>query len=1205
MVNTRNNQYLEPAKEMQLHLHVNKTRGGASLSRYANGNKSKTVQRNENQEELDDYFNQINLSPLPTQEEVDQLLQDTNEYQYEPYSPNQHSYPQNTDSIHTQVPQSQNNHSISTENSEITYEQNYLSPVISQNNYQQSTQSSNITHNQNLESPLNQHDHDNLENLQNHEPINNPNPPNNLSFLTQTDPNMNILNIPDDEFGRLTQLLTSNTSIPKNLLGPIRSIYERYMNKASATNEDIDWKKLFLLPIILHTNSLPSIPNKVRKDRLKDNIRLLYHDEWTQFTFKYFFLFSGTKKYKISRSEEEKNKLIMRYIKSGEISKAVKIVNSSNLIIPKNNTTLLKLSSKFPDKYRDEDELPAEFWTEVENYNINNDPNVVPITTTVEKLEKLLIDKKRLIAPGFDLLRFEHVKSLFAVQCSNVTEGIQAYRENLTNIINTLISGKLPPGAANFLRGINLNALPKEEGSDDIRPIGLQVLYRKIAGSVINSSPQFRDFSSNHFKGTQYCLTSNGAEKIAHCLQAIIDADNTKDIFTPDANNAFNSLNLKHALYQIKLNIPSILPYLREIYGKSSTAWYELLPNINPDSHIVAGIHKEEGVDQGCVSASFLYSMGINPLLQDIKNILGNDGFVKFFADDGNLAAPTENMINVIKLMSSNGPSLGYTMNKTKGKYLMGRCTSEQEAIEKKNYLISLNFAPPDSIIIHPSNRQENNAIYGTVAVGTPIGTDAFIKNFMQKKLEELSIEVENITKIPDPQAKHLILKYSFSQKITFLLRTTSPSLNKNLISKFTDLKRKIFTNILGRTISDIAWKQCSLPTSMSGLGYGDSALTSLVANIASIYDSKDELKNLVDIGLIPARSLKKYSRCFSSLKTFNEYINPNPTPENPHINSFPGLTSLRDGKSLQSTLMSKLREYSTNKYITDLTQSLPNDQQGLRKKIIHFNSLTGDLSSQWLNKCPTSDDFTFTSDQFRILLARRLLIPVHTFIPGSKCPCGKNLDDAGNHISSFCNKDRSLHTIHNNVLRTIDLAGRNQGLNLVMELSTFSSPTDDPNEKRPDITITNWPTGNSIKIMDLAITNPVSDSIQYSATPISLDPERLLKKREQQKIQKYRRLVESKGGTFEPLVIGTSGNITKTTSKLLRTICSEQDDINSTAHRYKYDYWMARISFSLQKSIANEIIIRSGRVNGKQYTTHHANNMFPDSVDIHLQMNG
>ncbi len=133
-----------------------------------------------------------------------------------------------------------------------------------------------------------------------------------------------------------------------------------------------------------------------------------------------------------------------------------------------------------------------------------------------------------------------------------------------------------------------------------------------------------------------------------------------------------------------------------------------------------------------------------------------------------------------------------------------------------------------------------------------------------------------------------------------------------------------------------------------------------------------------------------------------------------------------------------------------------------------------------------------------------------------------------------------------------------------------------------------------------------MSDSIQYSATPISLDPQRLLKKRAIQKIQKYRRLVESKGGSFEPLIIGTAGNTTNETMNLLRTICSNQDNNDSTVHRYKYEYWMAKISFSLHKTIANEIMIRSSRVNGRQYTaTHHANNMFPDSVDIHLEMNG
>jgi len=115
-----------------------------------------------------------------------------------------------------------------------------------------------------------------------------------------------------------------------------------------------------------------------------------------------------------------------------------------------------------------------------------------------------------------------------------------------------------------------------------VPPIGLQILYRKIAASVINSNKSFRDFASKHFANIQYCLSDCGSEKIAHCLQAIVDSNCSQDIFTPDASNAFNSLNIKCALYEVKKNFPSALPFLRQIYGSSSTAWYEVVNNSSP-----------------------------------------------------------------------------------------------------------------------------------------------------------------------------------------------------------------------------------------------------------------------------------------------------------------------------------------------------------------------------------------------------------------------------------------------------------------------------------------------------------------------------------------------------------------------------------------------------------------------------------------------
>jgi hypothetical protein len=170
------------------------------------------------------------------------------------------------------------------------------------------------------------------------------------------------------------------------------------------------------------------------------------------------------------------------------------------------------------------------------------------------------------------------------------------------------------------------------------------------------------------------------------------------------------------------------------------------------------------------------------------------------------------------------------------------------------------------------------------------------------------------------------------------------------------------------------------------------------------------------------------------------------------------------------------------------------------------------------------------------------------------------------------------------------------------LELVNFSAATEDLNQKRPDITITNWPIQKSLRMIDLAITNPVSKSIVYSNDPLSVDPLRLLKKRELQKTNKYSTLVQSQGGEFSPLVIGTSGSITASTKRVLQVICSSQD---ITSPQFSYDYWMTKISFSLHKSIATEIISRSLLHNRRQFSPLNPREAFKDSVDIHLEMNG
>jgi hypothetical protein len=255
------------------------------------------------------------------------------------------------------------------------------------------------------------------------------------------------------------------------------------------------------------------------------------------------------------------------------------------------------------------------------------------------------------------------------------------------------------------------------------------------------------------------------------------------------------------------------------------------------------------------------------------------------------------------------------------------------------------------------------------------------------------------------------------------------------------------------------------------------------------------------------------------------------------------------------------------------------------------------------LSRCPTTEDFTFTTEQFQVSLFSRLMIPVPSFVSGSKCPCKKENDPFGIHLTSRSNKDGSLHRIHDAVLGTISKAGKHFGYKVELEINQLLN-ANDHNHKRPGIKITNWPDGEIV--IDLAISNPISMSTDLSLNAAN-DPDRLLRKRSQQKISKYRQQVEATGARFEALVIGTTGLITDSSMKLLEVLCGKSSgNINTNKARFQrtiYHYWLSRISFALQKTIASEILEKTVKINGDQYNSQSANYRLVTNIDILREM--
>ena len=95
-----------------------------------------------------------------------------------------------------------------------------------------------------------------------------------------------------------------------------------------------------------------------------------------------------------------------------------------------------------------------------------------------------------------------------------------------------------------------------------------------------------------------------------------------------DADNAFNRLNRKAALHNIRQLCPPFHRYLSNTYQKSA----KLIVN---DSYSCDFIYSDEGATQGDVAAMAKYAVGIRPLINILAEYTKIDECIQaWYADD-------------------------------------------------------------------------------------------------------------------------------------------------------------------------------------------------------------------------------------------------------------------------------------------------------------------------------------------------------------------------------------------------------------------------------------------------------------------------------------------------------------------------------------------------------------------------------------------
>ena len=188
---------------------------------------------------------------------------------------------------------------------------------------------------------------------------------------------------------------------------------------------------------------------------------------------------------------------------------------------------------------------------------------------------------------------------------------------------------------------------------------------------------------------------------------------------------------------------------------------------------------------------------------------------------------------------------MGYYIKFSKGSYLLGKCDTDDEAIRRKNTLVSLGLNE-EIIHIHPYNDPENAVKYVCNILGSYVESPNYIKSSLTANLEKLELESEAIKNYPNKQVQHLLLRLCFSQKLNHLQRSIPPEYMTDFFKRFDSSKRDtILETILGIRVCDIRWSQSCLSTSDGGLRYQDVITMAYPACISALVQSSSTLQEI------------------------------------------------------------------------------------------------------------------------------------------------------------------------------------------------------------------------------------------------------------------------------------------------------------------------------------------------------------------------
>ena len=281
-----------------------------------------------------------------------------------------------------------------------------------------------------------------------------------------------------------------------------------------------------------------------------------------------------------------------------------------------------------------------------------------------------------------------------------------------------------------------------------VRPVGIGESPRRIIGKGIAMILKM-DIEKAAGVHNMCAGQSAGIEALIHAMTEAYDLMSTEAVLLADASNAFNRLNRKVALHNIRYICPSLSTALNNIYGKPTRLF------------VMGGfeLSSQEGTTQGCPLAMAMYALGIIPLIKEAQTHVPNkQDFQGWLADDSQAVGRLTALKQWWDVICEKGPRYGYFPKPGKS-YLVVKPDKIDEA--KKV------FQGTGVHVVLDAQRD----------LGAVIGIESAVNAKLRAKVSKWASQVKKLAEIAatQPHAAHAAFTFGLRHRWTFLQRAMPP----------------------------------------------------------------------------------------------------------------------------------------------------------------------------------------------------------------------------------------------------------------------------------------------------------------------------------------------------------------------------------------------------------------------------------------------